>query len=63
MCPTSLNRVLETALTASLTGSLDPLARNLTFTIREASNLGIPGLSLGYRALWPLNIVLSEVHF
>jgi len=60
LCPTSLNRVLETALTSSLTGSTDPLARNLTFTLRETSSIGIPGLSLGYRSIWPLNIVLSE---
>jgi len=62
LCPTALNRVLETAIAASLQGSSDPLARNLSFSLKENHdrNLGIPGLSLSYRATWPANIVLSE---
>merc|ERR1712107_38251 len=62
LCPTFLNKVLETALSASLQGSGDPLSRNLNFTLREKEEvtLGIPGLSLGYRAVWPVNIVLTE---
>ena len=52
--------MLETALAASL--GHDPLAANLTFTLEEERrNLGIPGLSLSYRATWPVNIVLTEV--
>eukprot|EP00088_Acartia_fossae_P012325 TRINITY_DN16353_c0_g1_i10.p1 TRINITY_DN16353_c0_g1~~TRINITY_DN16353_c0_g1_i10.p1 ORF type:complete len:982 (+),score=253.08 TRINITY_DN16353_c0_g1_i10:307-2946(+) len=62
LCPGSLNRVLETAVCASQEGSQDPLAANLTFTLKEnaENSLSIPGLSLGYRVAWPCNIILSK---
>jgi hypothetical protein len=42
-CP--LSRVLEAAVSASLVGSTDPMADNLTFLLRDShtNTLGIPG--------------------
>jgi hypothetical protein len=41
----SLSRVLEAAVSASLVGSTDPMADNLTFLLRDShtNTLGIPG--------------------
>ena len=59
--PASLNRVLDTAISNSVTASADPFSRNLTFLLDQVSErkIGIPGLSLTYQASWPDNIVLS----
>jgi hypothetical protein len=45
LCPASLNRVLEAAISASLIGSADPMADNLTFLLRDSQlkSVGIPG--------------------
>ena len=47
LCPASLNRVLEAAVSASLVGAADPLADNLTFLLRDnpLKSVGIPGSS------------------
>ena len=61
LSPTTLNRVLDTALSGSVLASADPFSSNLTFLLEQETdrNIGIPGLSLTYQALWPDNIVLS----
>ena len=59
LSPTSLNRVLDSAVSSSQ----DPLARLLTFHLEPPAShkgLGIPGLSLTYLAPWPVNIVLTQ---
>jgi hypothetical protein len=45
LCPASLNRVLEAAISASLVGSADPMAEHLTFLLRDTQlkSVGIPG--------------------
>ena len=62
LSPANLNRVLDSAINGSVSAGADPLSRHLTFLLDQtdpASNLGIPGLSLTYQAVWPDNIVLS----
>jgi len=62
LSPASLNRVLDSALAGSVSGSSDPMASHLTFLLDHVSStrtLGIPGLSLTYQAGWPANIVLT----
>jgi len=63
LSPASLNRVLDSALAGSVSGSVDPLSAHLTFLLDQETGtrtLGIPGLSLTYQAGWPLNIVLTQ---
>jgi len=61
--PAALNRVLETALAGSVCGANDPFAANIAFLLEPAGSAGrtrgLPGLSLTYRAQWPVNIVLT----
>jgi len=62
LSPASLNRVLDSALAGSVSGSSDPMASHLTFLLDQVActrTLGIPGLSLTYQAGWPANIVLT----
>jgi len=61
LSPSTLNRVLDTALSGSILASADPFSKNLTFLLEQVGerNIGIPGLSLTYQANWPDNIVLS----
>jgi len=63
LSPVSLNRVLDSALAGSVSGSTDPMAGHLTFLLDQVTStrtLGIPGLSLTYQAGWPANIVLTQ---
>jgi len=61
--PAALNRVLETALAGSVCSANDPYAANIAFLLEPAGSTGrtrgLPGLSLTYRAQWPVNIVLT----
>eukprot|EP00092_Neocalanus_flemingeri_P034456 GFUD01037467.1.p1 GENE.GFUD01037467.1~~GFUD01037467.1.p1 ORF type:complete len:1338 (+),score=286.80 GFUD01037467.1:40-4053(+) len=62
LSPASLNRVLDSALAGSVSGSSDPMASHLTFLLDQVTytrTLGIPGLSLTYQAGWPANIILT----
>jgi hypothetical protein len=62
LSPASLNRVLDSALAGSVSGSSDPMASHLTFLLDQVActrTIGIPGLSLTYQAGWPANIVLT----